>query len=163
MTFRSEEYYRAAVERMRQARDLFDAGGNYALAMYCAGLAVECMLRAFRWRNDASFDGRHDLEDLLKASDLLHINEERMRKRGEPQQAIDEVAVALRAAMNDVVVLWHNNLRFASEDSLRAFLKRAGRLRGVKGDAVRKNARDLLNAAQTVVDRGVALWTLSKK
>ena len=148
---------------MRQARALFAAGSDYALAMYCAGLAVECMLRAFRWRKDASFDGRHDLEDLLKASDLLAVNENEMRRRGQSQESIDEVALTLRAAMNEVVVLWHNNLRFASEESLRAFLKRIGRLRGVKGDAVRKNANDLLNAAQTVVDRGVALWTLSKR
>ena len=163
MTFRSEEYFRAATERMRQARELFAAGDSDALAMYCAGLAVECLLRAFRWKKDRSFEGRHDLEDLLKASELLAINEERLRRKGESQEAIDEVSVTLRAAMNEVVVLWHNNLRFASEDSLRAFLKRIGRLRGAKGNAVRKNASDLLNAGQMVVDRGVALWTLRKK
>lgn len=45
--------------------------------------------------------------------------------------------------MNEVIALWHNNLRFASEASLRAFLNRIGRLRGVKGNALKKNAADL--------------------
>jgi hypothetical protein len=42
-------------------------------------------------------------------------------------------------------------------------LNKIGRLRGVKGDPLKKNALDLLNAAQVVVDRGVALWTSKKK
>jgi HEPN domain-containing protein len=78
MKFTAEEYYRAAVERMRQARAIHNSGANYALAMYVSGLAVECMLRAFRWRKDRSFEGRHDLEDLLKSSKLLTISDERV-------------------------------------------------------------------------------------
>jgi hypothetical protein len=163
MIFRGEEYFRAGIERMRQARILHSAGASYALAMYCGGLAVECILRAFRWDKDRFFEGRHDLEDLLKSSKLLRIDENHMRRLGVSEFAIMEYAVVLRAAMNEVIALWHNNLRFASEASLRAFLNRIGRVRGVKGNELRKNATDLLNAAQTVVDRGVALWTLRKK
>jgi hypothetical protein len=148
---------------MHQARQIHNAGGGYALAMYASGLAVECMLRAFRWDRDQSFEGRHDLEDLLKASNLLRINEEHMRKKGISEEEIEGSALALRAAMSEIVVLWHNNLRFASEASLRAFMNRIGRLQGIKGDALKKNSSDLLNAAQTVVDRGIALWTLRKK
>jgi hypothetical protein len=131
--------------------------------MYCGGLAVECILRAFRWRRDRSFEGRHDLEDLLKASALLRINEDHMRQTGISDDDILHYALSLRAAMNEVLALWHNNLRFASEASLRAFLHRIGRLQGIKGNALKRNALDLLNAAQTVVDRGVALWTSRKK
>jgi hypothetical protein len=105
-------------------------------------------LRAFRWKKDSSFEGRHDLEDLLKASKLLGISEERLRQQGVPEDEILVHAATLRAAMNEVVALWHNNLRFASEARLRAFLKRLGRLQGVKGDALKKNSLDLLRAAQ---------------
>lgn len=73
MRFTGEEYYRAALERMRQAREIHNSGASYALAMYVSGLAVECILRAFRWQNDRLFEGRHDLEDLLKSSELLTI------------------------------------------------------------------------------------------
>jgi len=129
------------------------------LAIYCGGLAVECLLRAFRWTEDTSFEGRHDLFELLKASRLLKINDEFMRRQRTSEDAIRESSLNLRAAMEEVIVLWHNNLRFASESSLKAFLKRIGRLRGVKGDPLKKSAKDLLDAAQTVVNRGVALWT----
>jgi hypothetical protein len=142
---------------------MYSAGESYALAMYCGGLAVECLLRAFRWDKDLSFEGRHDLGDLLKASALLRINDEHMRRKGIPEDEIFEYALALRAVMNEVMALWHNNLRSAAEASLRAFLNRIDRLQGIKGDALKKNASDLLNAAQTVVDRGVALWTSRKK
>ena len=148
---------------MRQARDVYHIGDSYALAMYCAGVAVECLLRAFRWHKDPSFEGRHDLEDLLKSSDLLRIHDDHMRRKGVSEEQVIDYAIRLRAAMNEVIVLWHNSLRYASEASLRAFLKRIDRLHGIRGDALKKNALDLLNAAQTVLDRGVAVWTSKKK
>src|SRR5260370_20593036 len=163
MQFRGEEYFRASTERMRQARRMDMAGGSYVLGIYCGGLVVECLLRAFRWNQDRSFEGRHDLEDLLKASALLRINEENMRRKRISEAEIYEYTLELRAAMNQILTTWHNNLRFASEASLRAFLNRIGRLHGIKGDALKKNTSDMLNAAQIIVDRGVALWTLREK
>lgn len=159
MQFRSHEYYQGGLERIRQAKRIHDEGGGYALSMYCSGLAVECLLRAFRWKEDAGFEGRHDLNELLKASGILRINDEFMRRKKRSEEEIADYGRRLRAAMNEVVILWHNNLRFASEGSLEAFLRRNGRLQGVKGDALKKNSADLLEAAQTIIDRGVALWT----
>ena len=121
------------------------------------------MLRAFRWQKDQSFEGRHDLEDLLKSSDFLSMNEERTRNQGITQDEVEQISIALRSAINEVVALWHNNLTFAPEASLRAFLNRVGRLRGTRGDALKKNSADLLTAAQMIVDRGVVLWISRKK
>jgi hypothetical protein len=163
MQFRAEQYYQASLERMRQARKIYELEASFALAMYCAGLAVESLLRAFRWKEDTSFEGRHALAELLKASQLLRIDDEYMRRKGEPEEEIQNSGRELRRAMNEVLSLWHNNLRFASEASLKTFLNKTGRLRHVKGDPLKKNALDLLNAAQTVVDRGVTLWTSKKK
>ena len=163
MDFRAEDYFQAGTERMAQSRSLFTHHIGYALAMYCAGLAVECILRAFRWRKDQSFEGRHDLEDLLKASRLLALHDEHMRRKGVSPEKIQDHALGLRAALAEVVALWHNNFRFASEARLRAFLRQIRRLQGIKGDALKKNASDLLNAAQLIVDQGVALWTFAKK
>lgn len=159
MQFRAKQYYQASVERMEQSRKLYRDGTAFALSMYCGGLAVESMLRAFRWTEERSFEGRHDLFELLKASRLLRFDDNYMRRRGASEESIRESAVKLRGSMNEVVILWHNNLRFASEASLRAFLGQSGRLQGVKGDPLKKNARDLVNAAQNIIDRGVVLWT----
>src|SRR5262245_23049053 len=111
MQFTGEEYYRAAIERVRQAREIHDSGQSYALAMYCGGLAVECIVRAFRWQKDPSFEGRHDLDDLFKASGLLQIHEEQARKKRTPEEEIERFAANVRGAMREVANLWHNNLR----------------------------------------------------
>lgn len=163
MQFTDEEYYRAATERIRQAREIHDSGQGYALAMYGSGLAVECILRAFRWRKDPSFEGRHDLRELFDASGFLRTSEERARKKRIPAEEIERSAAAIREAMGEVAYLWHNNLRFASEDSLRAYLRRIGRLRGIRGDALKKNSADLLDAAQTIVGEGVRSWTSRRR
>jgi hypothetical protein len=163
MQFRAEEYFQASLERMRQAVIIYRDGKSFALAMYCGGLAVECLLRAFRWSKDPAFEGRHDLSDLLKSSGLLRVDEEYLQRRRASEDTIREASLAIRSAMNEIISLWHNNLRFASEASLRAYLKRIGRLQGSKGNALKKNAKDLIGAAQSVVNRGVTLWTSKKR
>jgi hypothetical protein len=163
MQFTADQYYRASLERMSQAHTLYKEGTAFALAMYCGGLAVESLLRAFRWTEDPSFEGRHDLFDLFRASRLLEVDDEYLRRKGKPEEAIYRSGVELRGAMNEVASLWHNNLRFASEARLKAHLNKLGRLRGVKGNPLKKNTKDLLNAAQAVIDRGVMLWTLKRK
>jgi hypothetical protein len=162
MQFTAEQYYQVSLERMKQAHGLYHQGA-YSLAMYCAGLAVEALLRAFRFSDDTSFEGRHNLSSLLKASGLLRIEDQLRRKKGDAAESILQSGRALQAAMNEVVALWHNNLRFASEASLRGYLKKIGRVRGIKGDPAKKCALDLVNAAQTVIDRGITLWTSKKK
>ena len=158
MQFTAAQYYQAGLERMRQARSLYHGGEAFSLAIYCCGLAVESLLRAFRWTADTSFEGRHDLTELLRASRLLQIDDEFMRSRGLAEERIERSGRDLRAAVNEVIVLWHNNLRYASEASLKAHLKRIGRVQGVKGDPLKKCANEPVNAAQAVIDRGVTLW-----
>ncbi len=163
MRFTANQYYQAGVERMNQARALYREGSSYALAMYCGGLAVESLLRAFRWTEDESFEGRHDLMELLKASRLLRIDDEYMRRKGASEEDIRQSGLNLRASVNEVVILWHNSLRFASETRLKGFLSQLGRLKGVKGDPLKKNALDLLTSAHSVIVRGVTLWTSKTK
>ncbi len=163
MKFTGEEYYQAATERMRQAREIHNSRASYALAMYCSGLAVECLLRAFRWEKNATFEGRHDLEDLLKASGLLQTHAERARRKGIPARRDRPNRDRFRAAISEVAALWHNNLRFASDSSLRAYLRRIGRVQGIKGDALKKNSADLLSSAQLILDQGVMLWISKRK
>jgi HEPN domain-containing protein len=56
----AENYYKAAFERIKDANLLHDEE-RYPLAMYDSGLAVECLLRAFRVLRYPAFDARHDL------------------------------------------------------------------------------------------------------
>jgi hypothetical protein len=71
---------------------------------------------------------------LLRESRLLRFDDESLRRRGASEAEVVESALRLRGAIVELAILWHNNLRYSCEDSLRAFLKRRGKLRGVKGD-----------------------------
>lgn len=163
MKFRDHEYYVVSLERMNQAQKLYEQGDAYALAMYCAGLAVESLFRAFRWKNNQSFDGRHNLGELLKASGILRVHEEYLLRKGKSEIEILEVSREFRVNMNRIVILWNNNLRFASEKHLQAYLNGIGKVQGVKGDAKKKNAKDLINASKMIIDRGIVLWESKKK
>ena len=51
MQFTADHYYRASRERIVEAALLYDRQ-RYGLGMYVAGLAVESLLRAFRYQKD---------------------------------------------------------------------------------------------------------------
>src|SRR5207245_6972502 len=99
--FKPEHYYRAALERMRQARVLYLEGNSYALAMYTAGVAIECMLRAFKGRRDPTFDEKHDLRRLFQASGILQIDPVKWARQGPSNVDADTYVRDLRAAVNE--------------------------------------------------------------
>src|SRR5690349_4076573 len=115
MEFSAEHYYRAALERISQARHLYRQGdGNYALAMYTAGLAVECMLRAFMLKKGKrEFESRHDLLLLAKESGMLTVDGERLKEKGLADEQIEAHEKGLWASLNDVFIVWRNTYRFA--------------------------------------------------
>jgi hypothetical protein len=121
MEFTADHYFHASVERMSQAQHLYREGtGYYALTMYVAGLAVECLLRAFLLRRKRDFEARHDLLLLFKESGILDVDPGRLKTKGLSDEQIEAHEKALRASVNDVFILWRNNYRFASEARLLA-------------------------------------------
>jgi len=148
---------------MKQARSLLAGGESFALSIYCGGLAVESLLRAFRWVEDDSFEGRHDLNDLLKASQLLRIDDEYLRGRRASEEEVRQSNLIIRGALIEVASRWHNNLRFASEATMVAYLKQTGNTQGVRGNPLKKNAQVLIEASQIIVSRGEILWTSRRR
>ncbi len=108
---------------MKQARTLYDEKAGYALSMYVAGVSVECFLRAFKMLKDKTFDERHDLRRLFKASGMLSVDPTVLRASGLTESQIHQHHCELQTALADVYKLWSNEYRFASEDRLRAHLK----------------------------------------
>lgn len=91
MDFTAEHYYRASHERMSQAHHLYREGdGFYALAMYTAGVAVECLLRAYLLKRNRQFESRHDLLLLFKESGVLHVDRDKLKARGLTDEQIEE-------------------------------------------------------------------------
>jgi hypothetical protein len=142
--FTAKVYRSAAVERAAALQRLYH-DGQHVLAIYIAGVAVECMFRAYRARIDPEFSSRHDLIELAKES---RIAEHVPAAMGE-KYAADLGVVAWR---------WSNSHRYRSEAAVRKYFNRAGLDRGIKGDALKENARRLVNSAIDLVKLGDRLW-----
>lgn len=159
MDFTADHYFRAGVERMSQAQHLYREGdGFYSLAMYAAGLAVECLLRAYMVKRKREFESRHDLLLLFKESGILAVDADKLKAKGLTDEQIQTHQKVLWSSVNDVFILWRNNYRFASEARLLAHLKKMKLYKGAKGDIIKAKAYDLLKAAQSFIDKGVLQW-----
>ena len=86
-----------------------------------------------------------------------------MELRGFSEERIRQTIVEFRAAHDEIVRLWRNDYRFASEAQIRGWLRVVGAYYGTKGDVLKANARRLLVAAQTILNTGVLLWTSKRK
>jgi HEPN domain-containing protein len=159
MDFNADHYFRASVERMSQAQHLYRQGeGFYALAMYAAGLAVECLLRAYVIKRKREFESRHDLLLLFKESGILNLDPDKLKAKGLTDEQIQEYQRILSSAVNDVFILWRNNYRFASESRLLAHLKKMKLYQRTKGNLIKAKAYDLLKASQRFLEKGVFQW-----
>jgi hypothetical protein len=161
MDFRPEHYFRAAVQRMEQARYLYQEGRSFALSIYVGGVAVECMLRAFKLLRDPSFDERHNLLLLFSASGMLRVDYETLRTKGLTDAQIASHLEGLRKAVSDVSALWANNYRYASEERLLSHLKRLTGFGKIKGDYLKAQTRKFLTAAESFITKGTLQWPSS--
>ena len=165
MKFLPEHYVEAASERIEQAEALFRIR-HYSLAMDTAGRAVECILRAYFFRRngmDAKLEAAHDIVRLFKACGLEAIAVEARQRRGDSESEIDRFRQDLFADIGSISQTWSNDFRYASENRVRADLRRKNLHRGVKGDFLKFNAQRLIAAARRIVDEGVERWTRSKR
>ena len=144
MLFNATIYYDAAREYLAILPDLHDEQ-RYVLSHYLAGVGVEAMFRAYRYRIDPTFDARHDLIELAKSSRFLHVIPASDTERW-------------NAALLEVSSRRSNNHRYRSETALRAFLRQAGKNRGVKGDFLKESSRRMVSAAIELITFGVTRW-----
>lgn len=144
---RAEVYRDAAAEHVTVARELYDAG-RYVLANYVAGLATECILRAYRHMIDAEFDARHDVDRLHKLARFADV-------------APPSKSEAVGAWLGTVVSLWSNDLRFLSESALRKRWTKRRLYEGIKGDWIQERTRQLVSASTDFVTLGAARWKSS--
>src|SRR5580700_5586756 len=100
MEFTAEHYFQTATQRMRQAHYIYEEGSSYALAIYVGGVAVECLLRAFKGRRDPTFDEKHDLLRLFAGSGMLRVDPAKLRAKNWTDARIDAHLRTLQVAVN---------------------------------------------------------------
>ena len=143
MKISGDDYIDGASERISAARMMYGSD-RFVDAIYFAGVAVECILRAYA-NEDDEFESRHDLRRLLRAATLEHFVGEKQRE-------------AVSAALGEVWARWKNNYRYVGDRRLRSEIKRLQLDRGIKGDALKENARVAIESAYTLVNKGTVQW-----
>lgn len=148
MKFRPEHYLQAAEEQVNSARRLHKQK-RYPAAIYLAGVAVECLLLAYKTRENPGFESRHDLRSLLKESGMIGFIRPKERRK-------------LSILMGNVWARWKNNYRFASYDRLTSEFRRLELNRGIKGEFLKPNSDIVIDNAYEIINLGVRRWTSEK-
>lgn len=148
MKFRPEHYLEGAQDRIVSALILYNER-RYAEAIYLAGLAVECILLAYKIRENREFESRHDIISLLKESGITGFIRHQDQRR-------------ISALLGEVWTRWKNNYRFASHDRLTSEFKRLKLDRGIKGDILKPNSDIVISNAIEIINLGVRRWRSKK-
>lgn len=107
--FTKTDYLSAAMARENDMKHLRNNPNCIVFSIYCAGVAIECMLRAYISRHSSEYSSRHDLIKLLIESNLASLLTIRER---------EQITVDIKEA----VKIWNNNLRYTSELRIKRIL-----------------------------------------
>jgi hypothetical protein len=144
MAFSPETYREAAYEHIKVCIQLHGEG-KFLLSHYVAGLAVECTLRAYQFRKNTQFDGRHNIQKLYLGSGF-----DRMIPKARKSAIIQAIV--------EVDSRWSNSYRFLSTAELRRRLLELKLNRGISGDLLEGSSRRLLDSAFELVQLGELKW-----
>jgi HEPN domain-containing protein len=122
----------------------------YSGAIYLAGVAVECLLRAYMVRKGGEIDTRHDLSLLLERSGMIEYLS---------ALSIREV----QSLVGQVGSRWDNLRRFMSDDRLRSEYRRQRLHLGIKGDFLKETSRTVFKAAHRLYIIGEEQWRSKRK
>ncbi|MDQ7090770.1 MAG: hypothetical protein Q9M50_09005 [Methylococcales bacterium] len=104
--FTSTDYFKASLLRNQDLRNLMlNTNQSIIFSLYCAGVAVECMLRAYILKITTEFNSKHDLELLYldsKIATLLSLEEKK----------------DLTTSIKKLNKIWRNDLRYTSKDRM---------------------------------------------
>ena len=107
--FTKNDYFSASRSRFNDLEYLANNEKSSILALYCSGISIECMLRAYILTYTKEFDSKHDLEKLYYKSQLgNHLTED------EKERLSRSIKIANKT--------WSNDLRYCSEKRLRRIL-----------------------------------------
>ncbi|ETR73615.1 MAG: hypothetical protein OMM_06831 [Candidatus Magnetoglobus multicellularis str. Araruama] len=105
-TFTANDYYSASKSRLQDLEYLRGSEANNIFALYCSGVLIECMLRAYILTYTKEFDSKHDLEKLYIKSQL-------------GSQLTEDEKGKLSASIKIANKIWSNDLRYCSEKRLK--------------------------------------------
>jgi predicted metal-dependent hydrolase len=104
--FTKNDYFSASLSRKADLEHLITNTDSIILSIYCAGIAIECMFRAYITKYTKEFDSKHNLEKLYNKSLLASYADTNQKKR---------LSIAVKKASS----IWSNDLRYVSEKRMK--------------------------------------------
>lgn len=152
LTKRPEVLYQASLEHI-SALDELRRNGQWVLAIYVAGLAVECILQAIALHTGSPDDVKHDLRKWLARC---------------PDRFQAAIQGQIPEQWSFLSLVWVNRLRYLSHEGLLGHLRALQLNRGIKGPGesiLKSNADRVIAAARDIHGKGAVTWrqTYSKK
>lgn len=147
--FTHTDYYTASESRYYDLHHLRKDTNSTIFSLYCAGVVIECMLRAYITRYTREFDSKHDLLKLYVKSRLAsYLND-------------DAEKLKLTVAITKAGKIWKNDLRYASQKRMKRII--AHEIVKTKFVDINKyiliRNKDLIEATELIYKTGKSKWT----
>ena len=142
------DYFDAAICRSEDLEHLLQDPTRMIFSLYCAGVSIECLLRAFITKNTTEFDAKHDLERLYDKSKIAtYLTSEEKQ----------EMTIAIKNANK----MWHNNHRYTSDKRMKRVI--AHQIVKAKitdiNKYLQKHYSDIFAAQKLIIKIGKQKWT----
>ena len=146
--FTHSDYFSASLSHYADLQHLRLDAKSVIFSVYCAGVSIECMFRAYITKYTKEFDEKHDLEKLYIKSLLgskFNIKEK------------EELAIAVKRVKD----IWSNNLRYTSEKRMKRIIAHKNAKVGFKdvNKYMERYYSDIFNATKLIIQKGQEKWT----
>lgn len=144
----AETYYKISLEHLEFARQMLD-DPNYATRYYLthffAGVAVECMLRAFLVKSNRSWQARHDLHQIAAEAKFFDLVPKSQK-------------IEFSGKFTILNKRWNSNHRYFTMREVERHLQRVGAEQNVPGLLLQNNAETMLRLATEIIKLGRSKW-----
>jgi hypothetical protein len=149
--FTHTDYYDAAHLRCEDFKYLRNnpQSKSVVFAVYCAGVAVECMLRAYMAKNNVAFDAKHDIKKLYEKSQMAALLSNNEKEK-------------ISAAIITLHKNWDNNFRYSYGKRIKRLIGHQFAESKFKYKDINKYLNnyysDVFNAAELIIQTGATKW-----
>lgn len=145
MSLGRQDYLEGALARHRESIMLYREQ-EYAGSIYLSGRAVESLLRCLMIRHNVPMTVGHSLREHLKA----------LRSR---LRLVHPWSETIENAVNEIDIVWRNDMRYSGARRLMRLLKSAGRSarlggRPIVGDPLKANAKRVTEFTDALIHWG---------
>jgi hypothetical protein len=148
--FTHTDYYSASLTRQADLLHLRTNPQSIIFSVYCAGVSIECMFRAYITKYTKEFDSKHDLEKLYEKSQIANLLDEKEKEN-------------ITAAVKNANRVWSNDLRNVSEVRMKRKISHEFVKKGFKGKDIIKLISiyhsDIFSATDLIIKTGQSKWT----